>query len=169
MMYNYYVSKSKIQRHGVSIKMFLHIQSAMNTQIPKQYDEYNNAVNLIPKFLIIQCAQCEIRNMRNIINDYTNLRVDCVLVLLRPDPPGHQAVPDRVRQRIIVIPDGGHVPVLDQRKVQVSVERFLHSHHILDIRNGLDTDLFPLFHLRLVHVHRRHFDVFFNTIYTLGR
>lgn len=169
MMYNYYVSKSKIQRHGVSIKMFLHIQSAMNTQIPKQYDEYNNAVNLITKFLIIQCAQCEIRNMRNIINDYTNLRVDCVLVLLRPDPPGHQAVPDRVRQRIIVIPDGGHVPVLDQRKVQVSVERFLHSHHILDIRNGLDTDLFPLFHLRLVHVHCRHFDVFFNTIYTLGR
>jgi len=44
--------------------------------------------------------------------------------------------------------------------VQVAVERFLHGHHILNIRNGLDTDLFALFYLRLGDLHRRHFDAF---------
>jgi len=83
------------------------------------------------------------------------------VVLLRPDPSGYQAVPDRVRQRVIVIPDGGYVSVLDQREVQVPVERFLHGHHILDVSDGLDADLFALFHLGLADLlHRRHVDVF---------
>lgn len=57
-------------------------------------------------------------------------------------------------QRVVIIPYGGHVPVLDQREVQVSVERFLHGHHVLDIRDRLDADLLALFHhLGLVDDH----------------
>jgi len=100
------------------------------------------------------------------IYDCTYLWVDGVVVLLRPDPPGHQTVPDRVGQSVIVIPDGGYVSVLDQREVQVPVERFLHGHHILDVCDGLDADLFALFHFGLADLlHRRHFDAFQYDLY----
>jgi len=82
------------------------------------------------------------------------------VVLLRPDPPGHQAVPDRVRQRVIVIPDGGYISVFDQREVQMTVERFLHGNHILDVCDRLYTYLFALFHFGLADLHRGHVDVF---------
>lgn len=72
------------------------------------------------------------------------------MVLLCPDPPGNQAIPYRVRQSVVVIPAGGHVSVLDQREVQMSVKRLFHGHHVLDVRDGLDTDLLSLFHLGLV-------------------
>lgn len=80
----------------------------------------------------------------------SHLWVNSVMVLLCPDPSGNQTVPDRVRQRVIVISDRGHVPILDKREVKVSVERLLHSHHVLDVRDGLDTDLLALLHLGLV-------------------
>lgn len=64
-----------------------------------------------------------------------------------------------MRQRVIVIPDGGYVSVFDQREVQVSVERFLHGHHILNVCDGLDADQFALFHLGFADpLHRRHVD-----------
>lgn len=95
------------------------------------------------------------------INDCAYLWVDCVVVLLRSDPPRHQTVPDRVGQSVIVIPDGGYVSVLDQREMQVPVERFFHGYHILDVCDGLDADLFTLFHFGLADLlHRWHVEAF---------
>lgn len=83
----------------------------------------------------------------------THLGVDRIVMLLGADPPRDQAVPDRVGQRVIIVSGGGHVPVFDQREVQVPVERFLHGHHVLDVRYGLHADLLALLHLRLVVDH----------------
>lgn len=83
----------------------------------------------------------------------THLGVDRIVVLLGANPPRDQAVPDRVGQRVIIVPGGGHVPVFDQREVQMPVERFLHGHHVLDVRYGLNADLLALLHLGLVVDH----------------
>lgn len=55
-----------------------------------------------------------------------------------------------MRQRVIIVPDGGHVSVFDEGEVEMPVERLLHGHDIFDVRDGLDTDLLALFHLGFI-------------------
>lgn len=62
-------------------------------------------------------------------------------MLLSPDPPADQVVPHGVGQSKVVIPPGGHIPVLDQRKVQVPVEVLLQLRHVLHAGEASHRDL----------------------------
>lgn len=64
-------------------------------------------------------------------------------MLLSPDPPANQVVPHGVGKREVVIPPGGHIPVLDQRKVQMPVEILLHLRDVLDACEASHRNLFP--------------------------
>lgn len=71
----------------------------------------------------------------------TDLWVGVVVVLLRAYPSGSQVVPDHVGQCEIIVPGRGHVPVLDQREVQVPVERLFHRYRVLQPGDGRHADL----------------------------
>lgn len=43
-------------------------------------------------------------------------------MLLRSDPAAHQVISDRVRQSEVVVPFGGHIPILDQGEMEVTIE-----------------------------------------------
>ena len=67
-----------------------------------------------------------------------------VVVLLRADPAAHQVVPHRVSQGEVVVPLGGHIPVLHQREVEVSVEIRLEVRDVLHAGQSPHGDLLPL-------------------------
>lgn len=67
-----------------------------------------------------------------------------VVVLLRADPAPHQVVAHCVRQREEVVARGGHITVLDQCEMQVSVEALLQLGHVLHAHDAADADLPPL-------------------------
>lgn len=64
-------------------------------------------------------------------------------MLLGPDPPANQVVPHSVGKRKVVIPSGGHVPVLDQREVQMPVEILLQLRDVLDACEASHRNLLP--------------------------
>lgn len=82
------------------------------------------------------------------------LWIGVVIVLLRTYPPGCKIIPNHVRQRKIIVPGRGHVPVLDQRKVQVSVEGLFHRDNVLQTGDWRHADLLP----ELFEVGQRHGD-----------
>lgn len=51
-------------------------------------------------------------------------------MLLRANPPCDQMILDGVGQCEVIIPGGGHVAVLDQRVMQMPVERLLHIRNV---------------------------------------
>ncbi|GFY70245.1 hypothetical protein TNIN_392681 [Trichonephila inaurata madagascariensis] len=53
-------------------------------------------------------------------------------MLLGPDPSADQVVPHCVSEGIIVVPCSGHIPILDQGVVEVTVEGTLHILDVLD-------------------------------------
>ena len=55
-----------------------------------------------------------------------------IVVLLGSDPPANQVISHRVCESKVVIPSGCHISVLDQRKVEMSVEVLLQLWDILD-------------------------------------
>lgn len=79
---------------------------------------------------------------------YIYLGVLLVVVLLGTDPARDQVVFDAVGQRKVVVTGGGHIAVLDQRIVQVPVERLLHLAHILHLGDAPNTNLLPLITVR---------------------
>lgn len=66
-----------------------------------------------------------------------------MIVLLSAYPSGRQVVPDHIGQREKVVPGRGHVPVFDEREVQVSVKRLFHGDHVLQTGDGRHADLLP--------------------------
>lgn len=72
----------------------------------------------------------------------TYFRIFLIVVLLGPDPPADQVVPHGVCKSKVVIPSSGYVSVLDQRKVQVSVEILLQLRNVFDARQASHRDLF---------------------------
>lgn len=81
-----------------------------------------------------------------------HLWIGFVVVLLRAYPPGSQVVSDHVGQREKIVPGRGHVPVLDEREVQVPVKGLFHRDHVLQTGDGRHADLLPeLFHVRYGH------------------
>lgn len=72
----------------------------------------------------------------------TYFRIFLIVVLLGPDPPADQVVPHGVGKSKIVIPSGGDISVLDQRKVQVSVKILLQLRNVFDARQASHRDLF---------------------------
>lgn len=71
------------------------------------------------------------------------LWIGVVIVLLRTYPPGSQIVTDHVGQREKIVPGRGHVPVLDQREVQMSIEGLFHRDDVLQTGDGRHADLLP--------------------------
>lgn len=55
----------------------------------------------------------------------TYFGVFLIVVLLGSDPPANQVLPHGVGESKVVIPSGCHISVLDQRKVEMSVEVLL--------------------------------------------
>jgi hypothetical protein len=84
----------------------------------------------------------------------TYLGVLLVVVLLGPNPSRHEIVFDRMGQSKVIVPRRGNIAVLNQRVVQVSVERLLYVSHIFHLSNTSYADLFTFFEIRL---HGRHF------------
>ena len=74
------------------------------------------------------------------------------VMLLGPDPTGHQFVFDRVGQGTVVVPGRGHIPVLDQGVMKVTIKVLLDLVDVVQTSNAADTDLFLL--LPLIGVHR---------------
>jgi len=64
-------------------------------------------------------------------------------VLLSAYPSGRQVVPDHVGQREKIVSGRGHVSVLDEREVQVSVKGLFHRDHVLQTGDGRHADLLP--------------------------
>ncbi len=56
---------------------------------------------------------------------WTYFGIFLIVVLLGSDPPANQVVPHSVGKSKVVIPSGCHISVLDQRKVEMSVEILL--------------------------------------------
>lgn len=72
----------------------------------------------------------------------THFGVLLIVVLLGSDPSSNQVFPHRVGEGKVVIPSGGHISVLDQREVQVSVEILLQLCHVLHSGQASHRDLF---------------------------
>lgn len=81
------------------------------------------------------------------------LRVLLVVVLLGSDPAAHQVVPDSVGQGEVIVPGRGHIPVLHQGEVEVSVKTPFDLRNVPEPRDAPHTDLLPLL---LVRQRRRH-------------
>jgi hypothetical protein len=64
-----------------------------------------------------------------------------VVVLLCTDPAPHQVVAHCVRKGEVVVAGGGHIAVLDQSEVQVTVETLFQLGHILYAHDASDADL----------------------------
>ena len=58
-----------------------------------------------------------------------------IVVLLRTNPSGDQVIANGVRQCLIVVVRVGHVTILDQRVVQMTIEALLQFGHVLYARN----------------------------------
>lgn len=66
-----------------------------------------------------------------------------IVVLLGSDPPANQVLPHRVGKSKVVIPSGRHIPVLDQRKVEMSVEILLQRWDVFNAGEASHWNLFP--------------------------
>lgn len=64
-------------------------------------------------------------NSLDVVMNRTHLGIFLIIVLLGSDPPANQVVTHRVGEGKVVIPSGGHISVLDQCKVEMSVEVLL--------------------------------------------
>lgn len=71
----------------------------------------------------------------------SDLWIIFVIVLLGAYPSGGQIVPDHIREREKVVPGRGHVPVLDEGEVQVTVKGLFHRSHVLQAGDGRHADL----------------------------
>lgn len=74
-------------------------------------------------------------------------------MLLGADPTGDEVILDCVGEGEIVVPGGGHIPVLHKRVVEMPVESLLHLRHIFYAYNSADTDLLALLLINLVAGH----------------
>lgn len=72
----------------------------------------------------------------------THFGILLIVVLLGSDPSADQMLPHRVGQSKVVIPSGRHIPVLDQREVEVSVEILLQLCDVLHAGEASHRDLF---------------------------
>lgn len=78
-----------------------------------------------------------------------HLWIILVIMLLSAYPSGSQIVSDHVGQREKVIPESRHVPVLDQREMQMPVKGLFQREHVLQTGDGRHADLPPqLFDMR---------------------
>lgn len=59
------------------------------------------------------------------LHAWTYFGVFLVITLLCSDPSAYQVVSDCVRERKVIIPFGGYVPVLHQREMQMAIKVFL--------------------------------------------
>lgn len=71
------------------------------------------------------------------------LGVLLIVILLRPDPASHQVISDSVCQSEIIIPRGGHVPVFDEREMEMPVEALANLGHITQPSDAPHADLLP--------------------------
>lgn len=76
-----------------------------------------------------------------------------MVVLLGSNPARHQVVPHGIREGEIVIPRGRHIPILDQREMEMPIEVFLHRGDVFHIRNASHTDLLALVDIWLQYRH----------------
>lgn len=67
-----------------------------------------------------------------LLSRFTYFGILLIVILLGSDPPADQVFPHGVGESKVVIPSGRHISVLDQRKVEMSVEILLQFCHILD-------------------------------------
>lgn len=74
---------------------------------------------------------------------WTYFGVFLIVVLLGSDPPANQVLPHRVGKSKVVIPSGCHISVLDQRKVEMSVEILLQLCDIFNAGEATHWNLFP--------------------------
>jgi len=72
----------------------------------------------------------------------THLGILLVVVLLRANPAAHHVVLDGVGQGEVVVPQGGHIAILDQGVVQVAIEVLLHFGDIAHLGDPAHRDLF---------------------------
>lgn len=82
------------------------------------------------------------------------LWIGVVIVLLRSYPPRSKIIPDHVGQSKKIVPGRGYVSVLDQREMQVSVERLFHRDDVFQSGDWRHADLLP----ELFDVGQRHGD-----------
>lgn len=68
-----------------------------------------------------------------------------IVVLLCADPAPHQVVAHCVRKGEVVVAGGGHIAVLDQSEVQVTVEALFQLRYVLHAHDAADADLPSLF------------------------
>lgn len=86
--------------------------------------------------------------MRVVLSSALHLWIGFMVMLLSAYPPGSQVVPDHVGQCEKIVPSRGHVPVLDEREVQVPVKGLFHRNYILQTGDRRHADLLPeLFHV----------------------
>lgn len=73
---------------------------------------------------------------------WTYFGIFLIVVLLGSDPPAHQVVPHSVGKSKVVIPFGCYISVLDQRKVEMSVEVLLQFCNVFDTGEAPHWNLF---------------------------
>ena len=78
----------------------------------------------------------------SLLSRVTYFGILLIVILLGSDPPADQVFPHGVGESKVVIPSGRHISVLDQRKVEMSVEILLQFRHILDAGEASHWDLF---------------------------
>lgn len=72
------------------------------------------------------------------------LRVLFIVILLSADPAAHQVIPDRVREREVVVAWSGHIAVFNQSEVKMPVKALFDFGNISQPRYTADTDLLAL-------------------------